>query len=422
MGVPRVKVCFISAEYPPLVGGVGDYTRRLTGALIHLGHRVTVLTGMHGTGGDGQAPAGPEARVRVVAATPSWGWRSLGRIEAELAAANPDVVHIQYQTQAYGMHPAICMLPRWLRWRGNRTPVVTTFHDVLQPYLFPKAGPLRRWVTSSMARSSDGMAATNAADAATLEAWSAGARSSTRASNVDLIPIGSNIGPTRQDGTERAWALQQLGITSDTAIIGFYGFLNPSKGIETLIRAFHILRSAGSDAHLVFFGAPGGPADRTSERTISAARTQIAAAGLEAHVTWSGYQPPETVSRWLHALDCCVFPFVDGASPRRGTLLTALAHGAATVTTRPRQAPIEGPIPSLRDGEHCLQVDAADPGQLALAITIVLTDETIRLRLAEGARRWAAHFDWETIAGLTVSHYERTLARAQRALALQVQP
>ncbi|MEK7215817.1 MAG: glycosyltransferase family 4 protein [Chloroflexota bacterium] len=418
-----MNVCFISAEYPPLVGGVGDYTRHLAGGLTRLGSRVTVMTGT-GASAEHQGPAELEWQTRVVQATSSWGWKSLGKIEAELAAANPDVIHIQYQTLAYGMHPAICMLPRWLRWRGHHTPVVTTFHDVMEPYLFPKAGPLRRWVTSSFAGSSDGVVATNGADAATLEAWLAGARSTRRASSIEVIPIGSNIGPPRPDGTEPAWARQQLGITNDTAIIGFYGFVNPSKGIDTLIRAFDILRSGGSDAHLVFFGAPapGGPAGQTSEYTVAAARTQVAAAGLESHVTWRGYQSPATVSRWLHALDCCVLPFSDGASPRHGTLLTALAHGAATVTTRPRQAPIDGPLPWLRDGEQCLQVDARNPRQLASAIATVLAGGALRLRLVESARRWAAQFDWDTIAGQTLSHYVRTLARARSGFALQVQP
>ena len=49
-------------------------------------------------------------------------------------------MNIQYQTAAYGMSPFIHFLPDALR----PIPVVTTFHDLRFPYLFPKAGRAAR--------------------------------------------------------------------------------------------------------------------------------------------------------------------------------------------------------------------------------------------------------------------------------------
>ena len=42
----------------------------------------------------------------------------------------------------------------------------TTFHDLRPPYLFPKAGPLRDYVTHRLARASDAVIGTNGSDVA----------------------------------------------------------------------------------------------------------------------------------------------------------------------------------------------------------------------------------------------------------------
>ncbi len=419
-----MNICLISAEYPPQVGGVGDYTRHLGAQLQRSGNRVTVLTNQPGPVGGDEMPSDsmPDHAPCVVRAVSSWDWRCLRQTGWLVASVNPDVIHIQYQTMAYGMHPAICMLPRWLRWRGRTTPVVTTFHDLLEPYLFPRAGALRRWVTSSLATSSDGVLATNASDAVRLRGWgAANPHDDSESGRVEIVPIGSNVIPSTQAGDEAIWARQRLGISSDTPLIGFYGFMNQSKGIDTLIEAFLRLRAGGTGGHLIFLGESSGSADAGNQRVLTATRARIAEAGLSSHVTWSGYQPPELVSRWLYALDCCVLPFVDGASLRRGTLLTALAHGTPTVTTWPTEPPIDGgPLPQLDHGEHCLMVGPRRPGQLAAAVRTLLADKPTGIRLGEAGRRFAAHFAWDVIAGQTVSCYQKTMARHGRAAGIRV--
>ena len=62
------------------------------------------------------------------------------------------------------MHPAINFLPRRLRKKNPHLRWVTTFHDLLPPYLFPKAGPLRERVTRILANNSDVSIATNERD------------------------------------------------------------------------------------------------------------------------------------------------------------------------------------------------------------------------------------------------------------------
>ena len=73
-----------------------------------------------------------------------------------------------------------------------------TFHDLRVPYLFPKAGKLRDWITRFFARSCTAVIATNDEDYARLATWGL--------KLVTTIPIGSNISTTAPADFDRtAW-------------------------------------------------------------------------------------------------------------------------------------------------------------------------------------------------------------------------
>ena len=105
----------------------------------------------------------------------NWSWRIGRDVRAALQQLRPDILHIQYQTGAYGMHPAINFLP----WRLQRVPrrphVVVTAHDLLPPYLFPKAGRLRQWVTRRLLTDADAVVVTNQDDYKQVKGWGMGA-------------------------------------------------------------------------------------------------------------------------------------------------------------------------------------------------------------------------------------------------------
>src|SRR4051812_19385809 len=141
-------VAMLSAEYPPHPGGIGDYTRQLGHALVERGQHVFVFTidNLQFTIYDLEnSTSNPPSKI--LNPQSNWGWRIGRDIRAALQQTQPDMLHIQYQTGAYAMHPAINFLPRRLRRTSHRPAVVVTAHDLLPPYLFPKAGPLRDWVT-----------------------------------------------------------------------------------------------------------------------------------------------------------------------------------------------------------------------------------------------------------------------------------
>lgn len=206
-------------------GGVGDYTRELGLALRDLGCEVHVATSVHG---------GPDAGLTVHPIVDRWNWSCWRSLLDLVRRERPDVVHIQYQAAAYGMHPAINFLPWRLRRLGAARPrLAVTFHDLKVPYLFPKAGPLRRWVIDELARRCDAAITTNREDYDDL--------SRVLPAPPALIPIGSNIACQLPGGYDRdAWRAR-WGAGPGDLLLSFFGFVNARKGVDTLLRALRLL-------------------------------------------------------------------------------------------------------------------------------------------------------------------------------------
>jgi glycosyltransferase involved in cell wall biosynthesis len=340
---------------------------------------------------------------------------------AALAWARPEVLHIQYQTGAFAMHPAINLLPWRLHGLPNRPAVAVTAHDLLPPYLFPKAGPLRGWVTRRLLADADAVVVTNAADLEqVVGGWGLGARNwepgsasqslIAPAQSPLLIPIGSNIAVAPPSGYDRATWRARLGVADGEMLVAYFGLVSRTKGLDTLLGALG--RLPGLPLRLLIVG---GAATAPEDRAFAAAiERQIAELGLQRRVLITGHCPEQDVSAHLLAADLAVLPFADGASFRRGSLLAVLAHGLPTATTYPstdqgRTTKDERlnarnigssslVLGRLADGENALLVPPGDEPALAEAIEWLATDGALRERLAAGGRALAARFDWQAIA------------------------
>ncbi len=408
-----MKVCLITGEYPPDQGGVGDFTNEVAKALAELGHEVHVLTSASPNTQPATRNPKPETRNPVIVhrIVRNWSWRCWRDITRLNDALRFDIVNIQYQTAAYGMHPAINLLP--LRLRTGRVPrphTVVTLHDLKVPYLFPKAGRLRWWLNLVLARWSDAVIVTNAEDFARLSAYSS-------IRSLSLIPIGSNISPKPPADYDREAWRADWGLKPDALLLSYFGFLNESKGAENLIRALARLVQRGcnvqsisnlqpptSNLQLMMVGGKVGSSDPTNVAYLNRIERLIEELGLTDRVLWTGYTPQPEVSANLLASDVCVLPYRDGASFRRGSFMAALAHGLPIVSTRPRVD-----VPELRHGENILLVPPDAPVALAEAIARLAQDARLRRRLGEGAARLAQSFTWEKIAEKAEALYEEIL-------------
>lgn len=390
-----MRIGFVTGEFPPMEGGVGAFTQELAKALAADGHEIHVITARQAR------PPTEQRRVRDLLEPVNlgyaqlhplirnWRWSSASIIVDTVLRYQLDVVNIQYQAAAYNMRsPAINLLP----WRlKGVVPTVVTFHDLRVPYLFPKAGRLRETAVHFMARQAHGVIVTNPADYQSL--------SSRLQAPIRQIPIGSNITTYRPDSDEIAAVRSQLGLAERDCLLGYFGFLNESKGADTLLRA---LTQLDERHHLVFIGGQTGSSDPSNNQAFLAdLRQLIGELGLDERVHWTGFVPDKQVSTFLHAADVMVMPYRDGVSLRRGTLMAVLAHGRPLVTTTPTTA-----TPELIHGQNVWLVPPDEPEALATAVQTVLSDESLRNKLGEGADQVADLFTWEKIAAETAVFFQ----------------
>lgn len=376
-----MRIGLVTGEYPPMQGGVGDFTHQLGQAQAGLGVETHVITAR-------RAAAGQERTETVHPVIQRWSWAALWHVRTLARRLRLDLINLQYQAAAFGLSAPIHFLPRWAG-----VPVVVTFHDLRVPYLFPKAGRLRPAAVTHLARSAAGVIVTDPAEAEELRR-----RGGVR--RLAQIPIGSNIAPAPPAGYDRQAWRAGLGVQPGELLLGYFGFLNPSKGGDTLISALAILADRKAPAKLLLIGGQTGASDATNAVFEAQIQRQILRYDLDQRVLRTGFVETAQVSGHLLACDAVVLPYRDGVSFRRGSLLAALAHGCAVISTEPARG-----LPELRDGENIRLVPPASAPALVLAVTELLQAPELRARLGQGALQLSSHFHWDVIARRTLDFY-----------------
>jgi glycosyltransferase involved in cell wall biosynthesis len=353
-------ITFVSGEYPPDVGGVGDYTARLRTALEASGERTSVISRRDVGRWDARA------LLRLVRRAPSSG-----------------IVHVQYQAGAYDLLGDICLLPASLRVLRPRVRTVTTFHDMRLPYLFPRAGALRPAAIRLLARSSHAVVAADSRDLSLLRQVN---RMTFR------VPIGPNVACEPPVGFQRDSFRRSLGLEAEDLAVVYFGMLNASKGLDLLLSAVEGILGCQPRARLLMLGGPAGASDPTDLATGARIRARLDSLGD--HVIHTGWLPPRDLSAYLLAGDVALLPYADGASARRGSLLACAEHGLPIVSTLPA------------GGEVAPYVRAVEPDALVGAVLAAARDPWPLARLS---RVLAETMGWPRIAAAHSAIYHQLL-------------
>jgi glycosyltransferase involved in cell wall biosynthesis len=388
-----LKIGIVTGEYPSHQGGVGDFTREIAYALADLGHEVHVIT---------HKAAAPSNKAIIHPAISSWNLQSLIFIRSLASHLNLDLLNIQYQAAVYGMTPPIHFLPL-----VAGVPCVMTFHDLRVPYLFPKAGALRWQAIMLLAKTSAGVIVTNTEDRLTLE------REGVK--QLAEIPIGSNIVVSDQQShfaplrgllseirNQKSEIRKKYRINKNDLVIGYFGFLNASKGGETLFKA--LAQLPFTNYHLLLIGGRTGSSDPTNQAYADQLDSLANDLGISTRIIRTGYLSPEETTQAFFVCDMMAMPYEDGASFRRGTFMACLAHGMPTITTHPSVS-----LPQLKHKENIFLVSPSSPLSLSSAIAELANDSNLRARLSRGALELSGEFTWDKIAKRTGEFFERTV-------------
>jgi len=164
-------------------------------------------------------------------------------------------------------------------------------------------------------------------------------------------------------------------------------------GVDTVLRAFELIKTQHDDARLTVAGR--GP----EEAGLKALTTSL---GLQESVTFSGRLEPEQIAQLYREADVLLNASTVDNSPN--SLIEALASGVPVVSSN------VGGIPDLvTHGESALLVPPNQPEKMADAALHVLADTELKERLVQQGRTVVARFDKHKVLDKLACVYQEAL-------------
>ena len=207
---------------------------------------------------------------------------------------------------------------------------------------------------------------------------------------VEVIPMGVSI--TSRPG-------ETIPTRQSTRTILFVGRLTDIKGLDVLLRAMH-----GPD-HLRLIVA--GDGERCND-------LESLARALSVNARFIGRIGAAQREQLLSVCDIVVIPsrvLADGRTEGMPVVcLEAMAAGRVVVASR-----VGGLAEAIVDGENGLLFEQGDDRMLEEKLSLVLSNDSLRRKIEENARRSAAAYDWARI-GLRYSRIIKSALRKNDAI------
>ena len=426
-GLPnRMKLLLITADFPPVRSGEASHSYHLGQQLARRGVDVHVLTSaipgvVHPPG------------VTVHPLMRGWGWGAVPRLRSFLKRTAPDGVLLLLLMDMYDNHPMVTFAPLLARSVLPSVRFVTqvehlafTHHwDLSFPTRLVRKALVTWWdkargansLYGTLLRDSDHLIVLSGTHLDQLAELNAAVRHKTTV--IPPAPIMSET--VRDEATARTLGRAALGVGPEEFLFINYGYLYPGKGLETLLRALHLLvRHRPAVRLAVVGGALEHPYTKNnsvdSHGYVRLARALCDNLGLGDRVIWTGPCPTEgeQASLYLRAADACVLPFDQGMFLNNSTFAAAVTHGLPVVTTR--GSSVEAPF---RDGENLMLCPPRDPVALATALEKMVQDDGLRRRIRAGALSLAREcFSWDRVIERTLHVFNGHRAADGQAPAL----
>jgi len=379
----------IAATHPPDVCGVGDYTYQLAQALGEEGSEVTILTTQR------SESLSSNKIVRVKTDVIHWHFSSLRSLRSEIKSEAYDIIHLQYTPGYYGRRTFMINCLPWLLRGLHGRPVFVTFHEIYTPILHGfrniLLGMYDRIKDTVLLQGASAVILTvpnRVQHLSSLFPW--------LQRRLYFIPVGTGITVSSVTPSEQQAERARLGIQSDEWIVGSFGTLHTDRRYDTLFKTVRHLLDQGFCIRILLIGAYEEGHDYYANL-----KKCIADLGLEPYIIWTGFGTSVTISRWLALVDIYVMTDLRGASGRKSSLTTALAHGLPIISTRGRDT-----TPEFEHGKNILLFDVDDEKILGRHIIRLLHNQEERTRLRTGAQTlYTSKYAWRSIARSTLKVY-----------------
>lgn len=303
----------LTGEYPPVPGGVGDYTSQVARGLSERGAEVHVWA-------PGYATAQHNGGVIVHRSAGRFTRADLWRIGAELDA-RPGRIILQWVPHAFGRRSMNFALARWCRQRallsGNRLELM-----VHEPCCAFGEGKWRQNLVACVHRAMLALLLDGASKVwVSIPKWEAVLRRWCLRGLPDFewLPVPSNVA-TAVNAGDVLMTRQQI-LLPGQQLVGH--FASGGRGIAPLLKTALVDLLSGSHCVILLVG-----------RDSDGLREDFLAeySQFEKRVMSTGALSPVDVARYLSACDLVIQPYPDGVSTRRGTAMAALALGVPMVT------------------------------------------------------------------------------------------
>jgi glycosyltransferase involved in cell wall biosynthesis len=188
--------------------------------------------------------------------------------------------------------------------------------------------------------------------------------------------------------------LSKFGL-SDRQIVLYLGRIHPTKCLHTLVEAFAQVASEKPDASLVLAGPYQGEEERSYVNELKAL---IGHVRLDGKVIFTSRLSEEEKCAAYESSSVFVLPSL--YEPYGIVLIEAAAHGKPLLSTRS-----DGPSSIIHEGVNGFLFSPSNTKELASMLALLLSDESLRKKLGENARKLAWNQRWDRVARETLDAY-----------------
>ena len=352
-------------------GGAEIYLQEIFGRIAAHGHRVTFLCARHGT-------APPEETIDGIRILRVGRQLTINvtAVRAALRLARNDSVDVFVES--------LCKLPFFMP-AVTRIPVVPVVLHLFGSTAFRELTPVLAsgvWCSEKLIPllyRDLPFVALSESTARDLD------RRGVRASRMEIVPPGLDL--RRYCGNDSAPPHRE-------PLLVYVGRLKRYKGIDIVLRALVAVRQRIPGVRLTLVGKGD---DRLRLEALAGSL------GLTDSIRFVGFVSEAEKITWLRQAWAVVYP-----SPKEGWGIATLE--AAACGTPVLASDAEGLRDAVRDGTTGFLIPHQNQTAWADRMIQLLSDSTLRTRMAAASRQWASRFDW-TVEARKMRHFVEAVVR-----------